>query len=363
MAAASAAMQSCLLPEFAVGTPPSPPPVDAGHEAAPMEPACGKTWPDPPGGPDMGANEGFVLAIRSIDMGEGETDPPGYDLDRTCTCFDDGGPSCVSPVQHCDAPGGVDNGAAALINLITFAVGSGNFGSSYFSSTANQGGWSVLLQVGDYNGMADDPSVTLTLYPSPGLGGATPAWEGSDAWSVSATAVTGGDITKPLYVSPGAYVANHVLVAAIPSVAMTISGGTQTITITISDGVLTGTLTPVGNDWEISDGILAGRWAEPDIFAAFGSYRDNNGKPICTNLGFIYDEAKMAICNGLDIQVDSAGVTSLPCNALSLGIGFKAQSAVLGSVVKPPTPTPGCPPGTDPADDSCFPQLDGGDGG
>lgn len=349
---AAAAIPSCVLPQFEVGSTP-----DAGSDAAPDTggpPACGKTYPDPPGGSDDGVNNTFVIAIHSVDMGEGAPNPPGYDLDHQCTCFHDAGPTCVPRVgTSCDAPDGVDNAAAKLINLVATATGGGAFGSSFFSAKANEGGWSLLLQISGYNGMPDDPQVEVALFASPGMGGATPAWNGTDAWPVSAASVTNGDITQPLYKSAGAYVANNVLVAAAPAVDLTISGANERITIRLTAGVITGTLESLGTGWRIADGIIAARWYEPDIFAALSSYRSNSGSPLCTDAPIAYNTAKATICNSLDILKDASLPKSLPCDSLSMGIGFKADPALLGPVTMPAAPTPGCPMATDPQFDDC----------
>lgn len=354
LACAAAVVQSCALPDFAVAGADGGPDAsdDAAMEAGPGH--CGKTYPDPPGGTDAPISNTVVLALRSVDLGEGEANPPGYDLDKQCTCYMDAGPTCVSPYQHCDAPDGVDNGGAALINLVSIATGGANFGSTYFSNKAEQGRWSLLVQVTGYNGQANDPKVDVALFPSKGLGAATPKWDGSDAWPVDAASVTNGDLAMPVYKSAGAYVSNHVLVAAMPSVSLTISGEVNTITMKLSEGVLTGTLASFGGTFRITDGVVAARWYEPDIFAALSSYRDSKGKPLCTDLGFTYSTAKGAICNGLDILKDQGGAKSLPCDSLSVGIGFHADPAKLGAVTVPPMPTPGCAtPATDPINDSC----------
>lgn len=349
---AMAGMEGCVLPSFEYD-PLKPDAGDADAEAGP--PACGKTYPDPPSVADQPIDSTFILALRTIDLGENEPTPPGYDLDHQCTCTNGVGPSCVSPKMHCDALDGVDNASAQLIALVQLGLGAGNFGSSYFSTKASEGAWSFLIQVSNYNGTPDDPSVDVALFPSTGLGGKAPLWDGTDAWNVTNASVMNGDMTKPVYTSKGAYVTNNMLVAAIPSVALTISGGQETITITVTGGVLTGTLTGPPGHREITDGILAARWKEHDIFAALSSYRDPNQKPICTDIGFTYTTAKQAICDGLDILADATGAKSLPCDSLSLGLGFKAQEALIGGVSPPPTPTPGCPPSTDPANDHCGP--------
>jgi hypothetical protein len=354
----AAAVESCVLPDFEVGAPVivdagmdvvTPP--DAALEAGPAH--CGKTYPDPPGGADPPISNTIVVAMHSVDLGEGEVNPPGYDLDAKCTCFEDAGPTCVSVNQHCDAPDGVDSAGAQLINLVSIAVGAGNFGSSYFSTQADQGHWSLLIQISNYNGQPNDPSVDVAIFPSKGLSAVTPKWDGSDAWPIEPTSVVGGDLAKPVYTSGGAYVSGGVLVAAMPSVSLQISGSINTITIKLSDGVLTGALSQVGQSWRITDGVIAARWFEPDIFAALSSYRDSNGMPLCTDIGFVYSTAKSAICNGLDILKDQGGAKSLPCDSLSMGIGFKADPAMLGVVAAPPIPSPGCPAASDPINDAC----------
>lgn len=348
---AAAALQSCVLPTFEVGSLP-----DAGIDAPPDTggpPPCGKTYPDPPGGSDEPINNTFVLAVHSIDMGEGQPSPPGYDLDHQCTCFNDAGPTCVPRVQACDAPDGVDNAAAKLINLVSIATGGGVFGSSYFSAKANEGRWSLLLQISGYNGLADDPAVEVAMFASPGMGALTPKWDGTDEWPVSATTVENGDVTKPLFKSAGAYVANRVLVAAAPEVAFTISGANERISIKMTAGVFTGTLDSLGTGWRIADGIIAARWHEPDIFAALSSYRNNGGDALCTDSPIGYNTAKATICGSLDILKDGSGPKSLPCDSLSMGIAFKAEPALLGAVTMPPAPTPGCPMATDPQFDNC----------
>ena len=101
-------------------------------------------------------------------------------------------------------------------------------------------------------------------------------------------------------------------------------GANERITITMTSGVFTGTLDSLGPAWRITDGVIAARWHEPDIFAALSSYGGNGGDPLCTDFPIGYATAKATICNGLDILEDGSGPKSLPCDSLSMGIGFKA---------------------------------------
>src|SRR5262249_35152216 len=147
---------------------------DAGVDAPPdtgstvCTPA---TYPDPPSIPDDGTSiPGLVFAVHSIDMGD-KGDVPGFDLDHTCTCFDDAGSSCTpystAISQYCDQPAqtGVDNQASKLFQLIALPLGKANFGSDYFSARASEGAWSLLVRVEGYSGMPDDPKVTVSLFP------------------------------------------------------------------------------------------------------------------------------------------------------------------------------------------------------
>ncbi len=99
--------------------------------------------------------------------------------------------------------------------------------------------------------------------------------------------------------------------------------------------------------------MLAARWPLAEVFHSFSTYRDNNGNPICTDNGLAYSTAKSAICSDADILVDGTQPKSAPCDALSIGLGFTAEPAILGPIADAGAGTPGCPPATDPANDSC----------
>ena len=360
VAALSASVDGCALPGFSLAVADAGSgPVDAGQDATmpPPTPGCmSAQYPDPPGGTDSPTSLGtLVFAMHSIDMGDG-ADTPGYDLDYQCTCFDDAGPTCVGESSqlstYCDADGGIDSQAAKLFELVEVAVGEGNFGSDFFSAEASEGKWSLLISVSGYSGAPDDPVVQVALYPSPGLP-APPAWDGTDKWPVVSTSVGDGGVNDPVFKSTGAYVAGGVLVASMPITELTISGGSSTISVKLSSGVLTGNLVEKAGGWSLQNGVIAARWALSDVFKSLSSYRDNNGMPICTNSGFTYTTAKTVVCNDADILVDGTQPKSNPCDALSVGLGFEADPALFGKIADAGAVTDGCSPATDPANDSC----------
>jgi hypothetical protein len=356
LAALSALANGCALPSFTL----APVVPDAGSDAPVVPTGCMEaTYPDPPGGMDDGvAIPGLVFAVHTIDMGD-NGDTPGYDLDNVCTCFDDAGSSCsgASPQlsTYCDAPGGVDNQAAKLFQLIELPLGPGLFGSDFFSSEANQGAWSLLIYVQGYNGELNDPFVTVSLFPSPGLGGKAPAWNGSDKWPVTAESVGDGGLSNPLFNSNGGYVSGGVLVATLPTSELTLAGGSgEAISVRLSAGVLTAHIAMTNGVWSLKNGVIAARWALADVFKSLSTYRDNNGNPICTNQ-ISYTFAKSTVCNDADILVDGTQPKSAPCDALSIGLGFTADPAVLGDIADAGAVSDGCSPATDPANDTCPP--------
>jgi hypothetical protein len=298
----------------------------------------------------------ITVAIHTVDLGDMGT-TPGYDLDSTCTCYQDAGNSCVGPSSqkstYCDADGGIDNQAAKLFQLIELPLGSANFGSAFFSEKANDGAWSLLIRISGYNGQPDDPKVDVAFFPTKGFG-APPKWDGTDNWPVDSTAVGDGGLSAPVYTSNGAYVSGGILVATFPTNRITLAGGTEIISVQLSAGVLTGQLSAVGGVYSIKNGVIAARWSSADIFKALSSYRDNNGNPICTTQP-TYSIAKGVICNDLDINVDGTQPKSAPCNALSIGIGFTADPAGLGGIADAGAITDGCVPDADPANDHCGP--------
>ena len=365
----------CVLPDFTLADAGA---VDAGVDAS-LPCGVGTGYPGPPGGQDTGADVGpIVVAVHTISLGDDANTPvPGYDLDRVCTCIDDGGVSCTgrSPVMstYCDAVGGVDDQTLRLVMLIQNGVGQGTFGSDFFTAGAETGKWSLLIEVTGYSGMPDDPVVQVALFPSPGLvpnDAGAPLWNGTDAWQISSTSVVPGDAGPgdggqgdaglvPAFQALGAYVSSGVLVASIPTSVLVFSGGTGSyFQLHLSGGVLTGKLksvsTPLGVQWELADGVLAARWSLADLFSDIASYRDPAVAPFCTSSP-IYQIAKESICNDADIHVDDSEPPSTPCDAISFGLGFTADPAKIGPVEDAGPPVDGCPAGTSPAGDVCPP--------
>lgn len=355
-AAAAAALwgPSCLLGGFEQ-VPEPPPPVD---------PCARIDLPGPPAAEsgDAGADIVVVSAIRSIDLGdEPGSAPVGIDLDRSCTCLNEP-PTClpvippppevdIDPDLGCDSPGGLDNAASALFKAFRDVGGSSNFGSAYFSGLIEQGDYTLLLRVRDYNGQPDDAQVRLDWFASPSFGG-TPAWSGTDTWRVMQDGTTNGSVDSPKYTDPQAYVSGGVLVGAFPTVPVKLGESSSTITIKVSGAFVVAELGEVDGMPSVLRGTLVGRWMIPDVFSSLSSYRSPTGIPYCIG-SLYYDQTKQHICAAADILAAPGSPTST-CDSLSFGIAFTAYPAQLGVAAQgAPLPGTACPSIADPGTDSC----------
>lgn len=349
---------ACLLPE--IGIKEQDPPDDGGDAGS----GCMRAfYPPPPNKPDAMSIDPVVVAMRSINMGDGAAGTPGFDLDYTCTCFEDAGETCTTGMSapQCDEDGGIDNEASDLFRQLVDNLGPQFFGSTYYSKSAETGNWSVLIRVSEYNGTPDDPAVNVALYVSPGfVMPAVPAWDGMDAWPVSEDSLGAlKELSDPAYVSNGAYVADGVLVATLPSVELRLSGGNSTISVKLLGGVLSGTFEFIEEGARLTKGTLAGRWSEKGAFESLSSFRGPPVLPgdpplkLCIGDPF-YNAIKAAVCSARDILTDPLLPASAPCDAVSVGIGFETFPAQLGEILPVVAPSEGCMPvEKDPAADKC----------
>ncbi len=337
------------------------------------------SWPDPPAASDPGADsEDFVMAVRSADFGEADLTQGakiGYDLDNRCTCDGDD-QSCTPPEfakgENCDGPGGIDNTAAHI--FAAASLFNKEITSKFHSQRANDGQWSLLLRVRQYNGQANDDQISVSIYPSPGFAldpcnpkESKPKWQGDDVWPVAVVSVekTGGqggqggcssqgasgyDINAPKYVDDNAYVSDHVLVANMPSAGLLLSSATNAVHITFTAGFFTGKLEKQALGWYLKEGILAGRWKVTELFKTLSTLA-SGGEPLCTDHQ-IYSLVKTAVCGYPDISSDLGGQNEL-CDAVSFGMKIEAEPALFGVVHESVEPVAECPAETDPAADNC----------
>lgn len=348
------------------------------------DPTCTHTrWPDPPAmNSGAGSDVTFVTAVRMIDIGESKPDITtsgpsiGYDLDQVCTSLD-GGSSCLlptsaNPSRSIDGPGGVDNAAAVLFAIIKQFEPL--LDSARFSEGAENGDWSLLVRVQGYNGLPDDPEVTVSLYPSPGLRAescvsidAKPKWDGADRWPVGVRGlqlgkglgsdggegtcgpgIKGYSLDKPRFIDTHAYVSGGVVVANLPDIEVTAWLAKSPLSLELKAGFLTGRIVESDSGYKLVDGVFTGRWPTSAVLRQLAASIDVP-PPVCTD-NSVYQLLKDGVCESRDIASTLGGPTT-PCDALSLAIAFEAHPAKFGAVVPIESLESGCP-------DELAPELD-----
>lgn len=323
-------------------------------------PSCANaTWPARPAKDDPATYDGgeIVLALQTIrfDPDAGGGNLLGYDLDRACTCP---GKSSCNPSDGsivCDDPNGRDNSGGVL--LAGFSAFAGDvFDSAKLVQKIQDGIFTLLVRINNYNGAQNDTQITTAIFVSSGMKGIDdggtpqkPKFDGTDDWTVDPTSLFGGTgppfVPLPDSVDTMAYVSNGMLVAVVGEVKLTLSGtGNGGVTLDVSGAVITGHLTPNGKGaYAVNDGILAARWPARRMLTTLAGIKDPLGSGyLCGDSG-TYQQIKRLICGVRDItaavQNDNTGAF---CDALSIGFGFSAAPARMGSPYAKPPPTPPC---------------------
>jgi hypothetical protein len=340
-----------------------------GVDAAPDAPnPCPEVFPptkpsaDDPS--DAGDDISFVAALHTLDVGirtDGSAPPPyGYDLDHVFTCCAGGPESCKPPVTgaaHCDEDGGRDNAGGQLLATLAL-VDPSQISADTITQNLQRGVYSVLLEIKDYNGQANDTQVVAGMYTSPGVeavGDAAPAakWDGTDLWTVDEAFVLNAPDASPIlpnHFDAYAYVSGGVLVMQIN---FPLSLGSNGVTVELTGGIITARISSGGNgQYRLEDGQVAGRWSAAGVLKTAQSL-SLGGQSICPG-SFVYQNVKTQICSAADIVADptqdNKGAT---CDALSIGFGFTADPANMGYVVATtPKPNP-CAASADAAPDDC----------
>ena len=336
--------------------------VDAPDLCPELYPPAKPTADDPS---DAG-DQTFVVALHTLDLGlglEGGSPPPiGYDLDHVFTCCEAGPESCKAAktgATHCDEPEGRDNSGEQLLASLA-ALPSSPFNASTINQRLQQGVYSIILQIAHYNGQPNDTQVTAALYGSLGIqavGDAAPplaAWDGGDVWTLDSNFVVQADASPvlPTHFDSTAYVTNGTLVMHVNFPISLGTSSTGSLAISLTAGVITGTIQPVGGTYRIGDGIIAGRWNVSDLLDSI-QYLSFSGTEICrgySNYTFI----KSLICQYADIMTDpTLDKTGTTCDALSIGMAFTTDPANMGSALEPPAKVSGCDAGPDAGPDDC----------
>lgn len=284
----------------------------------------------------------------------------GFDLDGTCTgseTCDTGGqtPLGCKPVAAAVPLDGAycrDNNFGKLSYLATTAPetseGYGLTGDG-FSCALCVGAYNYLFRLTGYNGEANDDSVRVDLYPSPGLDTLLPwdckdkDWKKNpcflpdDKWQIREDVLVGapsgtGDLPASKLFDANAYVRENTLVVTLPDNTLFWFPGERRVAtafpVTLRKGVVSAKIER-GKDgiWRATDGIIAGRTSAADVLKGFrliGVCENDKNYP------FLQD----FISKNVDVLANGDRNPDLPCDAISVGMPFTAIQATPGRPTK-----------------------------
>jgi hypothetical protein len=319
---------------------------------APDPVAPGAQPPPDPNLPPSPSAALTVLAFSQLFVGETDRnfvpDPQawkqyGYNLDGIISTKT--GSNHCQPVQgaikssvQTDGNDGIDNSFGA--NLIPIIGALADSPSTQVTQSIQQGDFTVLLRMTNYNVGQDDSAIDAAIYGGAPRG-APPLWNGSDPWPVTAESVVAGNINQPLIVVPNTYVSSGTLVTS-PSIGtlhipLGISG--FLLPLTIQKAVVTMQISGVGSTATGQNGVIAGILDTEELILEFKKIAGGFDPSLCSSNTF--ESIAMQIRQASDIMKDgSNGDPSKTCDAISIGLGFSAQAVVLGGVAPPNPPPP-----------------------
>ncbi len=317
---------------------------EAGSDAG--DPCSG---PGVPTAPDLSTSNSsdpveLQAALSMLHLGlDGDAGIFGFNLDHACTC--PGPDTCQRPIdagQACDYSGGVDNIGRQVFGLFASTGDGGFITEDTINQAIAQGLIGAFIRVRNYNGLADDAQVQVSVYASLGVTGfpTPPKFDGTDQWDIDEGSTNGGSFDQPKYSTTG-YVRNHTLVASLKFPVIIGSQYISPITVELQSGLIVANIALNGSGPTATlkslSGELAGRWESSKLLTSLQSVPDpfNDGGFLCKG-GFVYEAAKIAICKDQDIASDPTNDGTGICDALSLGLGFEATPALHGPVKPSP---------------------------
>lgn len=344
--------------------------------------------PNAPDGSDPGEDiPNIVLAIKTLSVGDVDSDKPsdvGLDLDTACTCCScaDTASTCkkpeqfafsLTPLDNCDGTAGQDNNLQKLLRSL--AASNVQVGSIVDGMSTQDGSANLILRIGNYNGKPNDETVQVAAFTSLGIDencnpDGKAKWDGNDVWIINAAGIVGGSGNaggggsgsggsggsstsgggsscmafqhEASFKTESAFVRDGVLVASF-DFRIPLTTDNPPPELFLKQGSISGKLESTQGGWKLSDGLLAGRWPMEEIKTTIPRIRVG-GTPICNVPSPLpLEEALGGIfCDLRDTTSDFATPAS-PCDAVSVGLAFTAETALLGPGRKESSGNSSCP--------------------
>ncbi len=329
-----------------IDAPPDAPPSDAPDGGAEEPPA---RVPARPAGPAEPSGTGKTLWLVVDHFYLGQDDPEGglakdpwrkvgLDLDQVCTTEKLARENIGTCRRNAEAAQDVltdgdgcrdNNFGSHVVKLV------GSFDASFekkSNALVAKGSTTWLLKLEDLDDGSDDPYVAGKLYKAAtwaDYGTTTPKFDGTDVRDVDATSVDDFDLEKPKVVFPKGYLAGDTWVSGEPSTFeanVPIQG--LSVVMPLVAGLVSMQLDEAHT--KVVRGVIGGAIAATTLESVVRPIADQAG--LCPG-DALYDSLLRNIMRTVDVAVGVPGLQSpaLPCDGLSIGIGFSMVQA------QPPT--------------------------
>jgi hypothetical protein len=277
---------------------------------------------------------------------QGNPDPQawkklGYDIDGIWSTKSDtnhckpqeGAPK--SSVQT-DGEGGIDNSFGSNFMPIMSSLSSNP--SLGVTESIQAGEFTLLFHL---QNLAAQPASQNAIAAALFNGASTaqpPAWNGSDAWPVTAESVNGGNIASPKNAFPASYLVGGVWVASAAPVAgpVVLRMSTQGLPLVLGIRNVRASMNVSGTGGTAtgSTGIISGIIDTEEFIAELKKVAGAMDPTLCE--GATFDSIAQQVRAASDLMKDgSNGDPSKVCDAISIGLGFDARAVQLGNVASP----------------------------
>lgn len=282
----------------------------------------------------------------------------GLDLDGVCssspTCPDVEGVACksINPRQSYDGNECRDNTFGHMEYFVTTIkeLGEGyQLNDKAFNCGLAYGQYNMLIKISEYNGEANDDTVRVDLYPSPGLEEPVKLscadfdtknnnlpFNTAAPWFVDEASMPspapGPKLPDAKIFDAKAYVREGIIVARFADKVLLRFPDTNAtfrpFPLYLTRGIVTARVAKgAGGTWELQGGTIAGRVLYDDVIQGF------------RQIGFCENEAAYTTMKNytkasLDLLSTGEVDASKDCDALSMGVVFEAIEATPGKLAK-----------------------------
>ncbi len=314
------------------------------------DPTAGQPPPPDPNAPPASGATPTTLVVRKVFLGDtnlqGQQDAQAW---RKYGLNVDGLLSTKSSTNHCmpqkgankssiqtDGDNGIDNSFGSNLLKIIASLTPNPTDELNATIAAGAGTWLIHLQ--NLGTGAAQNGVKAALFGAAPLGSA-PSWSPAEVRTVTFESVSGGSITSPLVTYPQSYVVGGTWVGAPATTGklmLAIGLGSATIRHVRAVANITGT-----GPSAKATGVISGVIDTEEYISEVAKVAGQIAMELCE--GSTFETIAQAIRSGSDIMKDgSNGDPSKTCDGTSIGVGFEATAAMLGSVAPavPPVPDP-----------------------